>query len=146
MWDCTTAEEAAKKTTGQIPNNLGEQRYASSNLPSFPIYFCMKSHLNVIPAQGISYVLPPVTNNRPIMDHSLMTGAPYYMLVYTPTGLLSHSYVSCWLFLLFRYRHMYNKIEITKDQKKLLMVHCQVTWSKLHTNCYFLLVLPFPEL
>lgn len=56
-----------QKRTGQIPNNLGEQRYASSKLPSFPIYICRKSHLNVIPTQGICCVLPPVTNNRPVM-------------------------------------------------------------------------------
>lgn len=91
MWDALLLRQQDQKRTGQIPNKVGEQMCVSSKLPGFPIsiYICRESYL--IPTQGICYVLLHVTENSPIMDHSLKSGTLYYILTYIPTHLLPHN-------------------------------------------------------
>lgn len=65
----------------------------SSKSPNFHTYICRNNYVSFIPTQGTCYVLLPANNNRPVMDHRLMTGTLYYILTYIPTHLLSHHYV-----------------------------------------------------
>lgn len=77
----------------------------------------MKSYLNVIPTQGIccfaTCYQPQAHYGSQFTDWDAALHAGLYSYRFTVPQLC------CWLFLLFRSRHMYNKIQFTKDQKKL---------------------------